>query len=350
MQFYIDADHGTSIHGWVAPDNPGLIPTIRIIVPGQADVEVLATETRPDLKDAGLHGSGLVGFIVHAGHVEDLAQRGDLEIIDAETGTQIYRRNDVTRHLQRKVVYVDISLMPQNAVYHHLNSKFAMHYNFVERYPYDTMGCFINREFIRSVVLTGRPYLSRYAPQFKNKDFFMSVLVGDPYEELAERLMFMQMLGRSNAAHLLPTFSTGVEPLIDFTSALDLDDDKALTAALRSASDPVKKALTSPMVRVMGGAAGEEVERRHLSMALDNLSNVEVVGLKNRFAEFRAIIAGLLGTDIIGDGYTMVSPAVSALADRLSRLSPVNNLLELDLVFYSYVEDAIGSGLSAEIG
>ena len=348
MQFYVDADTGDTIGGWLAPDNPSLIPRIRILIPGRDDIEIETAMIRPDIKDAGLHSTGQVGFYIDATIVPGLMTQRDIEIIDAASGIQIYRRNDPERYVQAKVVYADVSLMPQNRVYKTLNSKFAMSYNFIEKHAFDTMACLINAGYIKSTVLTGRPYLSRYVGHFKNKDFFTAVLVGHPIEELAERLLFIQLLGKSNAAHLLPTFTTGVEALVDFAAGLDLEDDKALNLAFRSVNDGVRSALTNPMVRVMGCQPGEEPDRRHLGLALDNLSSVDAVGLRSRFGEFKAILAGLLGADILGDGGIEISPAVDALADRLSRIGAVNNLVEYDLVLHSYVEDAIDTADNPE--
>ena len=348
MQFYIDQDSGSAIMGWLAPDNPGIIPKVRVLVPGREDIIIEAHVMRLDIRDVGLHSTGQVGFTVDETTVPDLSNQPDIEITDLATGIQIYRRNDPARYIQSKLVYFDVSLMPQNRVYKALNSRFAMSYNFVEKHAFDTMACLINGAYIHSAVLTGRPYLSRYIGHFKNKGFFTSVLVGHPIDELAERLLFIQLLGRSNAAHLLPTFTNGFEALVDFAISLDLEDEKALNTAFRTAKPEVRSAISNPMVRIMGCQPGEEPDRRHLGLALDNLSSVDAVGLRSRFDEYKSLLAGLFGADVLGDGDITISPAVDALADRLSRIGTVNNLLEYDLVLHSYVEDAIEAAANPE--
>ena len=349
MRFYVDFDAGSSIEGWLAPDNPGVTPRIRISAPDFDVVEISCSRMRHDIKDAGLHGTGQVGFFLDDSIVPDLAHQMEIEIVDAATGMQIYRRNDVDRNIQRKVVYVDSSMMPQNKVLRQINSAFAMNYNFVEKHPFDTMACLINSIYMHSLVLTGRPYLARYAPHFKDTGFFTSVLLNHPLEELAERILFVQLLAKSNAAHLLATFTTGVEALVPFIQSLDLENDKALALAFRNVKDETRAALSNPMTRIMGCNANEQAERRHLNLALDNLSGVDIVGLRSEFETFREILSALLGRDIVGDGHIGVSPAVEALAARLSRIGSVKNLLEFDLALYSYAEDAIRDGLEMAI-
>ena len=349
MHFHIDIDAGDQISGWMAPDNPSHIPVIRVIVPGRETVESEASVMRPDIREAGLHMTGQVGFIVNDDLVPSLADQKEIEILDAATNIQIYRRNDPEHHIQNKMVYINASLMPQNKIYRLLNSRFAMNYNFVERHAFDTMACFINSVYIKSVVLTGRPYLSRYIGHFKNKGFFTSVLIGHPLDELAERLMFIQMIGNSQAAHLLPTFTIGFEPLVDFAMSLNFDDRKSMNSAFRTAKPEIRKALSNPLVRVLGCQPGEEPEGRHLGPALDNLSSVDAVGLREQFGEFKNLLNGLMGADVLGDSTVEVSPAVSSLADTLADIGTVNNLLEFDLVLHSYVEDAIHEALQEEI-
>ena len=345
MRFYVDSDAGSSIEGWLAPDNPGVTPLIRISVPGVDVIEISCSRIRHDIKDAGLHGSGQVGFFLDDSIVPDITNQSELEIVDAATGILIYRRNDISRHIQRKVVYVDSSIMPQNKVLRRLNSAFAMNYNFVEQYPFDTMACLINSIYMQSLVLTGRPYLARYAPHFKDSGFFTSVILNHPLEELAERILFIQLLGKSDAAHLLPTFTIGIEALVPFIQSLDLENDKALALAFKGVKDDARAALSNPMTRIMGCNAGEEAERRHLNLALDNLSAIDIVGLRSQFKTFRDILSVLLGGDIVGDGYIGISSTVEALASRLSRIGSVKNLLEFDLALYSYAEDAVQEGL-----
>ena len=127
---------------------------------------------------------------------------------------------------------------------------------------------------------------------------------------------------------------------------LPLEDPKGLLAKFRLATDAERDALVSPMTRTFGCNPGETPERRHVSAALENLASMDLVGVRSRFHDFSALLAGLLGHDLTGDYEPVIHPAVSALADRLSRISLVADLLEDDLALYSFAEELIGVVLS----
>ena len=345
MQFYVDADSGTEVHGWLAPDNPSVIPTIRVQVNGLDVIEVQASELRPEIRDAGMHATGLVGFLVNEHHIENISSQLDIRLFDAQTGIQIYSRNNEAKYLQHKVMYYDFSIAPQSKIMLNMSDKFATVHSFVEKHPFETMTSIINSDYNKSILLNGRPFMNRYIPYLRDKNYFISVLVSDPLEELAERILFIQMLARSRAAHLLPDFTSGVNALMGFLTSLDLQNEKELAAAFRTVNADTRTALMSPMVRILGCNTGEELDHRHLSIALDQLSAADLVGSKSGFPAFRSLLASMLGADVIGNGYVDRSHAVQDLAEKLSRIAVVKNFLELDLNLYSYVEDSLAKGL-----
>lgn len=349
MKFHIDQDQGTVIQGWVAPDNPGATALLCIIVPGRDPIEVAANMPRPDVCEVGLHGTGNVGFVIDASLVEDLEHQTQLEIVEPHSGVQIYRRNDPAMYVQRRVLYIDTSLMPQNKVHRALYSAFAIRHPFVERFALDTMTGLIDAVFVESCIMVGRPYLARHFAHLKHRQFFISVVLNDPYEELAERLLFIQLLSKSNAAHVTPTFTTGVEGLVDFARNLSLEDSRMLAQAFRSANENVKAQVANPMTRICACNPGESPEQRHVTTALDILSTVDVVGIRRRFSEFGTVFGGLLGRNILGAQSVYASDAVGELASKLAKIGAVQRLLELDAALYSYAEDAMETGLSAQL-
>ena len=341
MRFYIDADYGTSLHGWVGPDNPSVIPRVRVVIPGRDDVEIQATEIRADIKEAGLHNTGQVGFTLYDGQIDDLPNLTDLLIVDVDSGLPIYARNDEVRFLQKHLAYIDLSIMPSHRLHAKLNASFGVSYNFVEQHPYDTMTSLIYAQYMKSVILIGRPYLARYLPLFKDQNFFVSVFMKHPLVELAERLMFIQALLRSKSAHLLPTFTVGLEPLIDFCTTIDLTDKTTFKKAFRGASDEVKGAMSNPYVKSLGGQAGEQPDSRNLSLALDNLSTVQVVGTFDHRGHFGQVFNALIEDDLIDSSLLSISTHVSALSQHFSEIPAITDLLDYDLALYQSVEDAL---------
>ena len=347
MQFYIDADFGTEIYGWIAPDNPSVIPTIRVQVSGLDVAEVQASVLRTEIRDAGMHATGMVGFTISEIHIPNITTRPDIKLYDAQTGLQIYSRNDESKHIQKKIMYYDFSLMPQSKILKHMGFKFTTLHTCVEKHPFETMTSIINSDYNKSIVLHGRPYLNRYIPYLKDKNYFISVIINDPLEDLAERILFIQMIAKSRASHLLPEFTSGVGALVDFFKTLNLENENSISAAFRAVNPQTRTALTSPMVRVLACNTTEDPEHRHLSIALDQLSGADLVGSKIDFSTFRSLLAGMIGADIVGDGYVDLSTPVQELAEKLACIPIVKNFLELDLALYSYVEESLSKGLDA---
>ena len=345
MHFYVESDDGDLISGWIALDNPAAVASILVLIPGREPVRVQASIMRRDVKEAGFHSTGLVGFLIDQQLVPDLSTIDELTIAEEQSGLPIHNRYPLAGRIDRKVVLIDTALMPQNRLYKTINEKFSLSYNFIEKQPFQTMTAIIESMLSKSIVLIGRPFYQRYISFIAGKEFFTTALLRNPFEELAERLLFIALLAKSESAHLLPSFTTGVEALVPFVSKLDLQNDKALTLAFRKIDDETRLALQSPMVRVLGCNPDERPERRHVGIALDSLSRMDLVGTRDRFDAYRSVLAGLLQADIIGDVTIETSPSVVELASRLASINVVADILELDLALYSYAEEAIDKGL-----
>lgn len=350
MFFNIDVDAGKSIRGWLAPDNPSAIPKILVRAQGCDEFTIEATIQRGDVRDLGVHSTGMVGFEVNASMVPGLENLENVELLEAETGIPIFRRFLPGRHIEKKVFFFDCSVRPLERILANAKSKFTLNYPSSERYAFETMLVIINNAACKSIFISGRSNYNRYAHYLGNVGYVTAALLGDPFEELAQRLLLLSLIQKSDAAHLLPLLFTGVTPLVDFAKDLPLDDSKALLQKFRLATDAQREALVSPMTRTFGCNVGEEPDRRHVSVALENLASMNLVGVRSEFAAFGELLAGLIGQDLVGDFEPVVHPTIRALADRLSRISLVADLLEDDLALYSYVEESIRSALSDPAG
>lgn len=345
MFFNIDADTGRSISGWLAPDNPSATPRLVIVIPGRADIEVEAGLPRPDVRELGIHSTGLIGFSIGASLIPDLHTLDDVTLLEAQTGMPIYRRFQIGRHLERKLMLFDASLMPQRRILASMGARFALNYPSSERNSLETMIVLINNHMAKSALISGRSNFNRYSGYLVNAGYMRAAILRDPFEELAERIMFLHLLTKSEAAHLAPNFVTGVEPLVDFARDLPLSDHRALLLAFRRLNDDQKLALNSPMVRMLGCNVEETPERRNVSIALDNLASMELVGSRARYEVFNAMLTQLLGADLLGDERPTSFTTVKELAGSLSRIGLVADLLEHDLALYTLADEAIGIGL-----
>jgi hypothetical protein len=344
--FHIDDDKGEAISGWLAPDNPSAVPKILVRRPGEEDLEILATIERPDVRDLGVHVTGLVGFVIDDTIVKGLPGIEDIELLEAETGILIYRRFKKGKHIERKFFLFDSSVRPIEKLGGRSRNLFTLTYPSTERYGFETMLVLINNNFNKSIFMSGRSSYPRYSHFLSNAQFATAALLNDPFEELAQRLVILSLIQKSDSTHMLPLLFTGLTALTKFARDLPVDDSKAMLAKFRNLTDEEREALMSPMTRMFGCIPGETPERRHVTAALENLASMDLVGVRSRFRDFSALLAGILGHDLTGDYEPVVHPSIGALADRLSRISIVADLLEDDLALYSFAEESIVSALS----
>ncbi|MGO9431074.1 hypothetical protein [Rhodoblastus sp.] len=204
----------------------------------------------------------------------------------------------------------------------------------------------INNHFTQSIAISGRSNFNRYAPFLNNAGYIRAALLRDPFEELAERLLFLKLLGKSDLANLIGMYTRGFESLLELARDLPLNDQKAMTAAFRSITDEQREAIKSPMTRILGCNIGESPEHRHVPIALENLATMDVVGTRALFGPFKELLAGILGANIFGDEVPTCFPSISHLAASLSRIGVIADLLEHDRALYSYVEQSIDIGLA----
>jgi hypothetical protein len=347
MMFTVDSDTGDAIVGWVVPDNPNETPTLTVYLPDRDPIDIVATIARPDILDLGMHNTGMVGFLVGESLIPTLRDEIGLELRDTLSKTLIYKRFNPDRHLVKKLMYFDASVVPQRKCYRHINSNFAMNFNVAHSYPYETLDVIMRIYYSKSIFVAGRPYYLRYANSLKDKNFCVIALLRNPFEDLAERLLFLNLLARSRDAGELSAYAAGLMPLTDFASAFPFNDARGMDRAFRQAPKEIRNLLNDPLTRMLACNIDEPPKRNHVTLALDNLAGMNAVGTHDRFPDFKLMVAGVVGADIFQDSAPETFQTVKDLAGSLAKLGSVQNLLENDLALYSYVSEALENGLAA---
>jgi hypothetical protein len=346
MQFHIDSDGGTSIAGWLVPDNPAAIPKIVIASPGHLkEFELEANVLRTDLKDLGLHSSGMAGFLIDEQLVPDLGKIDDIEIRDSVTRLLIHRRSRDSYHLQRKFFFYGQHAMPQTPLDTLLSKHFALNYQAIEQHSFDTLYSIINNQFATSIFLSGRPRLYRYRQLLRERGFTIVTLLRDPYEELAERLLFIRYASNKSSPSFTANYMTGLEVLVDMVRRMDFGERDSFAAAFKVLNDPQRQALANPFVRTLACQLDESPEPKHVSIALDNLAGMDLVGLTTRFDEFKSTLSELLRIDMLGDCQLGAVSWVPIIASHLRNVEQVEGLLSLDLELVTHVGNAITKAL-----
>jgi hypothetical protein len=348
MFFNIDLDSGDVIAGWVAPDNPSATPRLLVMSPGRPDQEIAANQMREDIRDLGMHASGMVGFRIDGSIVPGLAQLRDLRLLEAETGLPIHGRFDSARHIERKLCLFDSSIMPNRPWISATPRHFALSYLQSERVAFETMIVLINNHFANSIFICGRSSFNRYASFLENNQFLRAALLRSPFEELAERLLFIAYAVKANSPSLISANAAGLESLSTLVDKIDFRDPKTILSAFRLITPEQRAAVASPMTRMLGANPDDVLERHHVSIALENLATMDAVGARSRYGEFRAVLHAAVGSDVLGPKDVEEIGAVGALAKELAGFGLVEDLLQHDVALYAFVEQALAAGFDTE--
>ena len=346
MFFNVDADDGYAISGWVAPDNPSASARLVVVIPDREDLIINSDIPRPDIRELGIHATGNVGFRIDTLLIHDLETLPDVEVLSEETRLPLYRRFQPGRHIERKMFVFDSAVMPQRRVLKSIGEHFALFYSSAECLPLETMIVLLNNHYSKSLFFTGRPLLNRYSSYLESCNYIRVALLRDPYEELAERLLFLNFLSKSEGGHeLVPIYCTGLMPLLTLAKGLVFNDRKALLTSFRSIDDEQRQAITSPMTRMYGCSLDEAPTYRHVSVALEHLAGLDVVGTRARYDVFRGMIAHLLGAPVFGHDEPSSFKSVHELANALAQIGIVADLLESDVRLYTMADQAITESL-----
>ncbi len=341
MFFNTDGDEGHAISGYVALDNPAMTAELSLVVAGETVARGAANIFRPDILELGINNTGNVGFRFDESDAPGLSEQEDVKIVEQSSGLQVFGRFMPSRHIKRRLMLFDTAVMPQLAILNRITRNFALNYPLSERMSLETMIVVINNEPAPSVFINGRSNFSRYVGYLEKKEYLRAAVLRDPFDELAERLLFANLLNRPDVKHLVPTLYSNLEPLIEFASDLPFDDYKKMIAAFRRASPEVRQAIASPMTKIYACTPEESPQRRHVSTALENLASMNVVGTRRHFGPFCAWLEASLGATIFdGTEFSTFANTVD-VAETLSRIGLVADLLDHDISLYTYFENAM---------
>lgn len=341
MQFFVDADHGDAVVGWVLPDNPGATPRIAASIGNGPPVEFQANVFRPDIKNMGVHTTGMVGFCVDGTILSGLKKSDDILIRDADSDVMIYRRFKEGLHIPMRLMRYEITAMPQLPIDSAFASRFAMVHEAVERMSLDTLYAVLTCNWSPAQYVSGRPFLTRYFQQLRDRGFKTIILLRDPIEELAERLIFLKFAAGQNRPEFVLNHLTGLKPLVDLAARINLDDDNSLATFFNGVDQDQQIALSNPFVRGLACGPDEIPDNMHVSIALENLANFDLVCTRDRFDNFKVDLAKMLGTDILRDQKITTVSNVPVLAKKLARLRAVHRLLALDIKLYRFAAEAV---------
>lgn len=339
MLFNLETDTGDRITGYVVPDGFQAVPRIRVCNGGEELLVFEANESREALVIAGRHETGQCGFSLDASFAPNLAQLANLELYDADTNVLVYRRR--APHMAAgKFLRLETHLFPLWRLDQVLKPHFQYHAKGIESLGRETVTQLFLLNAVDSVYVSGRILYKNYA-YFVESAFQTAILLQDPYEELAERLLVLSKIRRVGASILGVRESMEVESALEFAERLPYGDEKALKRALRGMPQDVEIVFANPLTRQLTATTPDEMPTgTAVSTALDELSSFALVGLRHEADKFLAALAELIGIDpsILPTPHQV--PDVPRLADILRSSGQVDHLLERDLELYHHVAEA----------
>jgi hypothetical protein len=350
MRFNIDRDSGNAIVGWIVLENPSAIPSVVVSTPAGKKIELQANRKRDRLRELGLHETGMVGFRIDEALVPGLQNAEELEIHNVETGVLLYRRIPAAGKILRRLFRYELQALPQVQLEPVFQRRFVLSYVAVERYSYDILSGIIQSGVSDSIYISGRPGIVRYQDLLKENRFLTAAVLRDPYEELAERLLFIRYASSKDRPAFLSDYLTGFEPLMDLGKVVDVGDPSSLPKLFTSLNEVQREVLSNPLIRMLACEPGDIPSPSHLTAALDTLAAFDVVGLKARYDEFATCLAELLATDLLRDHRPTDISWAAAIGGKLAQLDEVNALIGLDVELYNHAKGAIEAGLEATLG
>jgi hypothetical protein len=341
--FNLEHDTGSRITGYVVPDSLTGVPTIRVVSEGKELLSFAANEKRPTIANSGRHGSGQCGFSIDAKAIPDLAKLKELEIYDADTGLLIYRRPPAGA-VEKKIFRLETHLIPLWQFDDGLRPAFQYFARGIEGRGVETVRQLFLLNKIPSIHLSGRILYKTFAP-YLDKGFIIFVMIQDPYDELAERLLALSAVRKLNNADLLGLRDgAGMRATIEFSENLiaqDPDDEKSFLRVLKRMPADVAATLSNPLTRQLTVAEADAFPARNaIATALDVLSSAAVFGLRSDQDMFRMAVGEFLQIDAEKLARASRSTKVPALAAALKRSGQTNSILEQDLELYHYVMQA----------
>jgi hypothetical protein len=339
MLFNLENDAGAKVTGYLVPDGYEGVPRVRVCSAGEELLVFSCNESRDALVQAGRHQTGQCGFSIDEAALPNLQALAQLELYEADSGVMIYRRR-APDMVARKILRLETHLFPLWRLDDALRPSFQYHARGVEALGRETVTQLFLLNAVDSVYISGRLLYKNYA-YFVEAGFLTAVLVQDPYEEFAERLMVLSKVRKVGASFLGMRESMGLEPALDYAENLPFDDEKALRRALRLMPAEVGAIFANPLTRQLTSATPDQMPNAtSVSAALDTLASFALVGVRHDLGKFLNALAELVGVEPVLLPSVNQIPRVRRLAQIIKDSHHMDAILDKDLELFHHVREA----------
>ncbi len=341
MLFMVWSDTGNCIQAYFAPDSFSGQSSLNFFSNGTLIKTVAPNAHNEHMK--GRHETGQVGFLVDESIIEGLPGIADLEIRDANTDILVYRREPAHKTIKQCVFRLETHLLPLWRLDAALSDKFRFWYQRIDQYSAETARQILSFHCFGSLFSSGRLL-------FKNYDLYITghqkviMILQDPYEELAERILIFNRLS-VDAARLLGDRDAMVfAPIVTVAKTLKKFDEKELRSVLGQIDPQTLMILSDPITRqLISVSPSEPAQRGGIAKALRTASEFEITGIRKESPNFLEAVAETLQIDINELPPLNPNRQVEALARNLRAVRWIEGLIENDLELYDHIEKAYAS-------
>lgn len=347
MRFLMDYDSGHEILGWVVPDNPLAISRVSVVSDGRRLAEVSASIVDEAFKRNGWHSTGQCTYRVTEAEVPGLAGLPRLEIYDADTNVLVHRRCPTEGIVQGRLLLINTGIHPEHALQGMLFKHFQQSYFGIGRMSEEVLKSAAAPYFMTSSFLSGAIVIPRFEHLFPPEQFLTTVLVHDPYVEMATRLFWLRERAEMAAD---PARSWRLGTLAEaatFAAEYDFEDVKSLKRLFRMLPEPAYHLLYNPLTRQFGTRLPDDrLHPGNSIVAIEILARVGIVGHRRYYEAFVSTLLDRLGVSDTVPRPEPIPAEVTALAERLKTVRAVSDMLVFDVA----MTDAVLSSVAKSWG
>lgn len=342
MHFYIDYATPEFVYGWLAPDNPSQVPRFRVQVDDLPCITLPASIYRPDLVEAKLHDTGLVGFRFDDSNVPRFSQAREISITETTNNRMIFRRSAEKTAVNKKVFLFNNIPVPNRFLRRGLGQQFLLSYPAIDSIGIESALSLLGNNRAESLFSEGRLNVSVHFQKLSEAGYHLAALLVDPLTELANRLLVVKtVLDSTHGLAALQSLSPPYSSLRNCVERLEQFSETGVNSAFSDLTPEERNAVNDPLTRWLACSANEEPEPRHVSPALGLLAEFHSVGVAEELETFKkTLVPQVPGVDLT-DLEIVEIEGSRQLREALSQSATVRKLLRNDCRLHQYVASSI---------
>ena len=352
MLFSIDEDSGARVIGWVMPNHPSSTPRIRAYFNDEQKHVVEAQIFRPLLKEQGLHNTGICGFVLDENTCSGISTAEVLSLYDDETNTLIYQRRPTGPLFEFKLLRVETQLLRLTPVDDVFKPRFHMTYLGLESIPDETTTSIFGIPFTSSIYAAGRIHYHNFSALLHDRGFKTVILLRDPYEELAERLLILKLAKTPAAGGSVKLLGQAILGALHIVRDVDFSTVEGVDRAVDRIDDVSRPLLQNSLARQLSTKSDDDpLDPMAVGTALDTLSEFDLVGMRSNWRSFAEMFGAVMGIDPqLPDAKLESYRSVQDLADVLRASAKVSDLIGMDMEIYEAVSRATENATKEAVG